>query len=319
MKQINAAPPRLSAELLATDIGRAMDAIIQACLVKDPAERALSAAQLAEMFGRLAAGRPGRRRRALRVGGGGVRARPRAALMTSRPCSLAGRRSSSHPDALGAGPSRAPPAPAGRRRRAQAAPPRPARSSKSRAAASPRRSDDRRSDTAAPAPERGGAHAAHASARRRRWTLTDDGASLRSVVLVAVRAAPAWASPAAARAGARRPGPGRALFEQAEAKFNLGRFDEALTDYQAAYEVEPLPAFLFNIGQCYRNMGNYERAQFFFRRYTALDPRSPNRPAAERLIAEMDRMAEENRAAAGLPTAAVGAVAGCSGGGRRGR
>jgi serine/threonine-protein kinase len=81
MKQITAAPPRLSDELLATDIGGAMDAIIQACLVKDPAERALSAAQLADMFGRLAAGdhaipdglrrrrrlswRPVRRRRAL--------------------------------------------------------------------------------------------------------------------------------------------------------------------------------------------------------------------------------------------------------------
>jgi len=84
--------------------------------------------------------------------------------------------------------------------------------------------------------------------------------------------------------------PGRALFERAETKFNVGRFDEALADYQAAYEIEPLPAFLFNIGQCYRNMGNYERAQFFFRRYTALDPRSPNRPAAESLIAEMDAL-----------------------------
>ena len=89
----------------------------------------------------------------------------------------------------------------------------------------------------------------------------------------------------AARAAAAGERPGRVLFEQAEAKFNTGRFDEALVDYQAAYDAEPLPAFLFNIGQCYRNMGNYERAQFFFRRYAALDPRSPNRPAAERLIA----------------------------------
>ena len=95
-------------------------------------------------------------------------------------------------------------------------------------------------------------------------------------------ASPAW--------GAANDRPGRALFERAETKFNVGRFDEALVDYQAAYEIEPLPAFLFNIGQCYRNMGNYERAQFFFRRYTALDPRSPNRPAAERLIAEMDKL-----------------------------
>ena len=56
IKQINAPPPRLSGELLATEVGRAADAIIQACLLKDPAERSLSAAQLADMFGRLAAG-----------------------------------------------------------------------------------------------------------------------------------------------------------------------------------------------------------------------------------------------------------------------
>ena len=111
-----------------------------------------------------------------------------------------------------------------------------------------------------------------------------------AAVMFAAFAAPAWAASDGGAAGAR---PGRVLFEQAEAKFNVGRFDEALVDYQAAYDAEPLPAFLFNIGQCYRNMGNYERAQFFFRRYTALDPRSPNRPAAERLIAEMDKLATE--------------------------
>ena len=83
----------------------------------------------------------------------------------------------------------------------------------------------------------------------------------------------------------------------AEAKFNLGKFEEAAVDYQAAYEAEPLPAFLFNIGQCYRNIGNYERAQFFFRRYVELDPRSANRPAAEHLIAEMDRLADGQRTA----------------------
>jgi len=56
LRQINTPPPRLPAELLATDLGRALDAIIQSCLIKNPAERALTAAKLAEMFGRLAAG-----------------------------------------------------------------------------------------------------------------------------------------------------------------------------------------------------------------------------------------------------------------------
>ena len=90
--------------------------------------------------------------------------------------------------------------------------------------------------------------------------------------------------------------PGRVFFERAEANFNRGQFEAARADYQAAYDVEPLPAFLFNIGQCYRNLGDYDRAQFFFQRYTMLDPHSANRPAADRLIAEMSRLAQERRA-----------------------
>jgi hypothetical protein len=113
---------------------------------------------------------------------------------------------------------------------------------------------------------------------------------------------------AAAAGGADRPG--RASFEMAETKFNLGRFEEAVVDYQAAYQAEPLPAFLFNIGQCYRNAGDYERAQFYFRRYVELDPRSRNRPDAERLIAEMERLAAEQRSTpVAAPTAAVAVTA----------
>jgi tetratricopeptide (TPR) repeat protein len=127
-----------------------------------------------------------------------------------------------------------------------------------------------------------------------------------AAIALALIALPVQAFAAEHRDGGARPG--RALFEQAEAKFNVGRFDEALVDYQAAYDAEPLPAFLFNIGQCHRNLGNYEQAQFFFRRYTALDPRSPNRPAAERLIVEMDRLAGE-RATAAEPDRAAPALA----------
>jgi tetratricopeptide (TPR) repeat protein len=89
--------------------------------------------------------------------------------------------------------------------------------------------------------------------------------------------------------------PGRALFERAEANFKRGQFEEARADYQAAYDVEPLPAFLFNIGQCHRNLGDYERARFFFQQFTRLDPGSPNRAPAEGLIVEMSRLIEAQR------------------------
>ncbi len=89
---------------------------------------------------------------------------------------------------------------------------------------------------------------------------------------------------------------GRVLFQRAETNYNLGKFEAARADYQASYDVDPHPALLFDIGQCYRNMGDYERAQFFYRRYTMVAPASPNRPAVERLITEMGRLAEERQA-----------------------
>src|SRR5712675_1116118 len=82
----------------------------------------------------------------------------------------------------------------------------------------------------------------------------------------------------------------REKFKQAEIDFNLGKFSEALSGYQAAYEAKPLTAFLFNIAQCYRNLGNYERARFFYKRYLTLEPKTPNRRVVTDLIAEVTRL-----------------------------
>jgi tetratricopeptide (TPR) repeat protein len=90
----------------------------------------------------------------------------------------------------------------------------------------------------------------------------------------------------------------RELYERAEKSFNVGKFAEALTDYQAAYEAKPLPGFLFNIAQCYRNLGNYERARFFFRRYLSIEPKAPNHRRVEQLIDEMSRQIDAQAAAA---------------------
>ncbi len=104
--------------------------------------------------------------------------------------------------------------------------------------------------------------------------------------LVVLEARAAQAAPASGPANDKQ---ARELFQSAENSFNLGRFADALADYQGAYQAKPLPAFLFNIAQCYRNMQSYERARFFLRRYLALEPHSPNRRLVEDLIAEMTR------------------------------
>ncbi|HVU51831.1 MAG TPA: tetratricopeptide repeat protein [Polyangia bacterium] len=99
----------------------------------------------------------------------------------------------------------------------------------------------------------------------------------------------------------------RALYESAEKSFNVGKFAEALADYQAAYEAKPLPGFLFNIAQCYRNMGNYERARFFFRRYLSIEPKAPNHRRVEELINEMSRQIDAQAAAAAAAPSATSA------------
>src|SRR5450432_160885 len=123
------------------------------------------------------------------------------------------------------------------------------------------------------------------------------------VALVSGVVAPAWAAATPATVGSSIDDEkqARSLYERAEKSFDLGRFAEALADYQSAYEAKPLPGFLFNIAQCYRNMSNFERARFFFRRYLTLDPRAPNRRRVEELIAEMSKQLDAHAAEAAAP------------------
>ena len=96
------------------------------------------------------------------------------------------------------------------------------------------------------------------------------------------------AAPAAT--GADSPAPdqeARALFRRAELNFYAGNYQEALGNYQRAYQVKPLPGFVFNIAQCHRNLGNHERAGFFYRRYLTLERNPARRAQVEKLIEEM--------------------------------
>jgi tetratricopeptide (TPR) repeat protein len=81
-------------------------------------------------------------------------------------------------------------------------------------------------------------------------------------------------------------------YDKAEKLFALGRFDQALDEYEAAYEAKPLPGFLCNLGQCHRNLGDYDAAIFSFRKYLELDPDAPNQDEVDRLIADLEAKKE---------------------------
>src|SRR6476659_900004 len=77
-------------------------------------------------------------------------------------------------------------------------------------------------------------------------------------------------------------------YDRGEKLFALGKFDEALDEYQKAFDAKPLPGFLFNIGQCYRNLGDYDQAIFSFKKYLKLDPNAPNKEKVDKLIEELE-------------------------------
>src|SRR5262245_29254172 len=101
---------------------------------------------------------------------------------------------------------------------------------------------------------------------------------------------------AAQRAGAGKGGgkddaKKRALerWEKGNQKFNLGAFDEAIKEFTAAYEEYPAPEFLFNIGQCYRQLNDCDRAVFFYKRYLSGKPDANNRAEVEQRISELTK------------------------------
>jgi tetratricopeptide (TPR) repeat protein len=86
-------------------------------------------------------------------------------------------------------------------------------------------------------------------------------------------------------------------YERGQKLFNLQKFDEALDQFQKAYDAKPIPLFLFNIGQCHRNLENYESAVFSYKKFLKLDPEADNRELVERLIEDLEKKIEEGNSA----------------------
>lgn len=77
-------------------------------------------------------------------------------------------------------------------------------------------------------------------------------------------------------------------YERGQKLYNLQKFEEALEQYQKAFDAQPLPGFLFNIAQCQRNLGDYDAAIFSFKRFLKLDPETEKREQVEELIDDLE-------------------------------
>ena len=88
----------------------------------------------------------------------------------------------------------------------------------------------------------------------------------------------------------------RAQVEAADTDYKLGRFTDALQKYSKAYELFPAAPLLFNIGQCHKNLKEYDKAIFFFEGYLRDDPTASNHELVQDLIRESKAGLEQQRA-----------------------
>ena len=85
----------------------------------------------------------------------------------------------------------------------------------------------------------------------------------------------------------------RRSFEKAEAHFRAGIFGEALSEYQAGYELVPLPGFLINIAQCQRRLGDFNQALITYRKFMMVAPDSRYVPDVEKLVEELQTLVQD--------------------------
>lgn len=78
------------------------------------------------------------------------------------------------------------------------------------------------------------------------------------------------------------------LFKKAQKYYRLGRFVRARKLYEKAYELLPLPGFLYNIAQCHRMEKRYEKAIYFYKSYLSAQSAARNREMVQLQISKCE-------------------------------
>ena len=87
-------------------------------------------------------------------------------------------------------------------------------------------------------------------------------------------------------------------YQRATRAYDLQKYQEAIEEYQKAYEISGDPPMLYNIGQAYRLADQPSEAVRYYRRFLQRMPNARNREDVERKIADQEKLIEERRKAA---------------------
>jgi tetratricopeptide (TPR) repeat protein len=87
----------------------------------------------------------------------------------------------------------------------------------------------------------------------------------------------------------------RKAFKTASEEYKVGNFEAALEGFSLAYKLSERPQLLFNLGQCHKELKNWERALFFFNSYLRDVPDAMNADLVRGLITEVETELEAQR------------------------
>ena len=80
----------------------------------------------------------------------------------------------------------------------------------------------------------------------------------------------------------------RAHFSRGTRLYEVGEYRQALAEFKAAHISKPDSAFLYNIAQCHRQLGELDQAVVMYKRYLSTTPKATNRSEVEKRIADIE-------------------------------
>jgi tetratricopeptide (TPR) repeat protein len=111
-----------------------------------------------------------------------------------------------------------------------------------------------------------------------------------AAVLLAVGLAVALTSaPWPARADEKTTEQARQHYAKGKQAFDLGKWDDAIAEFEAAYKLRSDPTFLFNMAQAYRRKGDLQRALDLYKNYLIENPETPKRDDIEKRIRALEK------------------------------
>lgn len=81
----------------------------------------------------------------------------------------------------------------------------------------------------------------------------------------------------------------RAVFEKAAKAYHEADYERAIKLFKRAYELDPHPALIYNVGQAYEKLGDVPAALRSFRRYLRLAPDAKDRATVEAGIKNLEK------------------------------